>query len=258
MVRSNTAGAIAPALTLLLAFATSSAAAATDCPGREAGTKQLYWGDLHVHSGYSLDAWGYGTADTPESAYAFGRGEPVTLAAGMQVQLERPLDFMAVTDHAEWFALMYLCTDPTWRDDAYCEILTTRNAPTTGSEVFAEYVIPTITKAAPAPPGICEGEGVDCAAAQAGQWRRIQVQANAANDPCEFTTFVAFEWSGTPDFSHNHRNVIFATDTVTREAIDYLRYPTPQRLWQALDRAVQGGGRLRCFGDSAQHEHGRW
>ena len=92
-------------------FAVAAAAEAEQyehCDYYQAGDKQVYWGDLHVHSGYSLDAWGYGTANTPREAYDFAKGAPMNLPSGQTVRLERPLDFMSVTDHAEWFNLMYL------------------------------------------------------------------------------------------------------------------------------------------------------
>jgi hypothetical protein len=205
------------------------------CPGNSEDEKQVFWGDLHVHSGYSLDAWGYGTASTPREAYAFAKGERVRLADGREVSLQRPLDFMAVTDHAEWFNLMYICTDPLSSDNAYCDILTERNTPQSGSEVFTNYVLPTITKAQPEPTPLCKEEPELCRSAHLSQWQRVQDQANAANDPCRFTSFVAFEWSATPDYSHNHRNLIFANEHVTADAIDYMRYPTPEKLWRELD-----------------------
>ena len=206
------------------------------CAYYEAGTKQVYWGDLHVHSGFSLDAWGYGTARTPREAYGFARGAPTILPGGHAVQLERPLDFMSVTDHAEWFDLMSLCTDPNWSENAYCRTLTEKNTPATGREVFTEYVLPTITKANPQPAQLCVDQPARCAASMQQQWRRIQRQAHQANRPCEFTAFVGFEWSATPDYSHTHRNVIFASENVTSEPIDYLRYPSPDKLWQELDQ----------------------
>lgn len=212
------------------------AIAATHCPYYEEGRKQIYWGDLHAHSGYSLDAWGYGTTATPADAYRFGQGEALRMYDGVEVQLARPLDFMAVTDHAEWFNLLHICTDPVWSEAPYCKTMTEKNSPATGTEVFGEYVIPTITKANPVQPALCEQDPAYCADMQAQQWRRIQVQGNAANDPCHFTAFLGFEWSATPGFSHNHRNVIFANDQVTAEAIDYLRFPSPEKLWSALDR----------------------
>ena len=139
-----------------------------------------------MHSGYSLDAWGYGTVATPAQAYAFARGEPLELADGSEAKLSRPLDFMAVTDHAEWFNLMYLCTDPGRSEDAYCDILTERNAPATGREVFTEYVLPTITLAEPQPTPLCQQQPEACRAAHLDQWQRIQDQTHAANDPCRW------------------------------------------------------------------------
>jgi len=221
---------------LLTVIVVPLSVAAETCPGSMEDEKQVFWGDLHVHSGYSLDAWGFGTAATPAEAYAFAQGEPMQFVDGSEVSLSRPLDFMAVTDHAEWFNLMYICTDPLFGDQAYCNTLTEKNSPLTGSEVFAEYVVPTITLAEPQPTSLCKAQPELCRKSHLSQWQRVQDQANAANRPCKFTSFVAFEWSGTPDFSHNHRNLIFADDRVTADAIDYLRYSTPQLLWQELDR----------------------
>ncbi len=207
-----------------------------NCSYYQAGNKNVYWGDLHVHSAYSLDAWGYGTMRTPAEAYAFARGEPAKLADSMPVQLDRPLDFMSVTDHAEWFDLLYICTDPEWSEEPYCNVMTENNSAETGGKVFAEYVLPTITKAEPVPTALCAKDPEYCKTAQQRQWERIQHQTNQANDPCNFTSFVGFEWSATPDYSHNHRNVIFANDKVSNEAIDYMRFETPEKLWRELDK----------------------
>ena len=206
-----------------------------NCPGHVPGEKQVYWGDLHVHSAYSLDAWGYGTIATPADSYAFAKGKPLNLTDEISVQLERPLDFMAVTDHAEWFNLLYICTDPQWSGDPYCDVMTERAGRVTGLEVFVEYVLPTITKAKPEPTPICQLDEKHCDAAGVSQWHRIQAQTEAANSPCEFTALHGYEWSATPDYSHNHRNVIFRSDAVTEDPVDYMRFPSPLKLWQALE-----------------------
>ena len=109
----------------------------------------------------------------------------------------------------------------------------------TGSAVFTEYVIPTITQANPEPTEICLKDPAACDTARQSQWRRIQEQTNAANSPCEFTALHGYEWSATPDYSHNHRNIIFRSNAVTQDPIDYLRYPNPLALWQALEKQCQ-------------------
>ena len=206
------------------------------CPDYQAGEKNLYWGDLHVHTAYSLDAYGYGTVASPADAYHFAKGNPIDLPDGSTVKLARPLDFTAVTDHAEWFDLMYVCTHPLFEDDEYCRLMNEKNAPATGSQVFRNYVIPTITLEKPQITPICEDDPDKCLKATNNQWQRIQEQAHDANDACNFTSFAGFEWSATPSYSHNHRNVIFANEHVVDEAIDYMRYPDLDEFWRQLDQ----------------------
>jgi hypothetical protein len=216
-----------------------SAVAATDmghCPGYRAGKKNLYWGDLHVHTAYSLDAYGFGTVKTPADAYRFARGQEIELPDRSKARLARPLDFVSVTDHAEWFDLMYLCTHPLFADDPYCVTLRRDSGPQTGGKVFAGYVAPTITLEKPAITPLCAADPQRCLEASVSQWQRIQEQAHAAYDACRFTSFVGFEWSATPAKSHTHRNVIFANEHVTDRAIDYIRYPSLDQLWGELDQ----------------------
>lgn len=213
----------------------SSATQAVGCPGADPSVKHVYWGDLHVHTAYSLDAYGYGTMQTPADAFRFAKGERLDLATG-PVQLERPLDFMAVTDHAEWFDLMHTCTDPGMSGHPVCRDLRANSTPTKGSNVFKTYVVPTITLAKPEPTQLCKDDPKGCLAARDNQWTRVQKQANDANAPCRFTAFIGFEWSATPNASHTHRNVVFASDHVTAFPIDYIRYPKASELWDQLAR----------------------
>jgi hypothetical protein len=63
--------------------------------------RSLYFGDTHLHTSYSSDAyrWGNTTAD-PETAYRFAKGLPVVYPGlGYRVRIDRPLDFLVVSDH---------------------------------------------------------------------------------------------------------------------------------------------------------------
>ena len=62
---------------------------------------RVFFGDTHVHTSYSTDAGMIGNTLGPEKAYRFARGETVTSSTGLPAQLERPLDFLVVADHAE-------------------------------------------------------------------------------------------------------------------------------------------------------------
>ena len=78
--------------------------------------RNVYWGDLHVHSNLSPDSFSFGNAGlTPDSAYRFAKGEPAESYTGQIVQLRRPLDFLMVADHAEFLGIFPKLTE---RDQA--------------------------------------------------------------------------------------------------------------------------------------------
>ena len=80
----------------------------------EASHRDAYFGDLHVHTAYSLDAFLVGAANNPDAAYEFGKGEakPLVVGSEQMMRLTAPLDFMAVTDHSEWLAEMGAILEP--------------------------------------------------------------------------------------------------------------------------------------------------
>ena len=64
--------------------------------------EQVYFGDTHLHTSNSSDAFGLGVRLGPEEALRFARGEEVTSSTGLKAQLARPLDFLVISDHADW------------------------------------------------------------------------------------------------------------------------------------------------------------
>ncbi len=207
-------------------------AAAETCERGAKGEEQLLFGDLHVHTAYSLDAYAFGTLATPRDAYAFARGQPLRLDNGQIIGLDRPLDFAAVTDHAETWEVTWTCTDPTYADAPYCAGMRKERAAGNGRGIFTNYLLPVVTREPPVHAPFCDR--LDCEAATRSQWRRIQEAANQANDPCEFTALIGYEWTASPNGRHWHRNVIFRSETVPERPFDYITYPSVAKLWTAL------------------------
>ena len=73
--------------------------------------KNAYFGDLHLHTGYSMDAFAFGTRTTPEDSYKYAMGETVEYMGKPQKRIA-PLDFLAVTDHAEYLGAVRDTIDP--------------------------------------------------------------------------------------------------------------------------------------------------
>src|SRR3979490_514317 len=91
-----------------VAFLATVPALAQGNPEREA-----YFGETHVHTSWSLDAYIFGNMKTgPEDAYKFPMGQPIQHPAGYEIKITRPLDFMAVTDHAEYAGTARLANEP--------------------------------------------------------------------------------------------------------------------------------------------------
>jgi hypothetical protein len=218
----------------------------TPAPGREACADQnpernLYWGDLHIHTAFSFDAFFEDVRLTPDDAYDFARGEeksvtPLVDGQGTTaVRLERPLDFAAVTDHASWLGEILGCSDPAQAvyDSAFCQ-----EARADGTVAVQRFGVQFTYEEPERFDELCSAPGFDCTAAARDAWTRIRDAADAAYDrtaACRFTTFVGYEWSGATGLSNLHRNVIFRNDRVPELPISYLDEPTDDGLWRALD-----------------------
>jgi hypothetical protein len=218
------------------ALLSAGAQGAEPCPDFTAGQKRVFWGDLHVHTSYSLDAYGFGTRVDPAAAYAFARGTPTLLADNStSVSLERPLDFAAVTDHAEYFGIMNACTYPQFSQLEYCQTfrLVSDIVNVTPRSYAAEFAAP-IAQSPPSYGPLCEAYPEGCSAGAVAEWQLTVGAAEEAYERCEFTTFNGFEWTGSGENRHLHRNVIFSSDQVPGAALDYVRFPSPRQLWGGL------------------------
>lgn len=204
---------------------------------------QVFWGDTHLHTSVSLDANLFGARDLgPEHAYRFARGETVTATNGMQARINQPLDFLVVSDHAEYMGIMPLVragepaileneTARGWR-----EVLTAGDAVGFGRmmlDIGASYAagkpLVTLPDSLPSP------------------WEENNRIADEANTPGVFTAFVGFEWSAMPDGNNLHRVVVLrdgadrANQVTPFSAFDS---DDPEALWRYLaDYETSTGGR---------------
>ncbi len=205
--------------------------------------RQPHFGDLHVHTAFSQDASTQGTRAQPRDAYRFARGEALGIQpfdanakALRSVQLSRPLDFAAVTDHAEQIGEVHLCSTPgaPGHDSLVCQVY--RRAPR-----VAFFLMNARYSAGGSRWGWCGAGGEQCLAAARTVWQEIRDAAEGAYDrsaACRFTSFVGYEWTAGVDTGKNlHRNVIFRNDVVPDVPITVMETgPTAKDLWDRLQR----------------------
>ncbi len=197
------------------------------------------FGDVHVHTAYSFDAAANSTGATPFDANRYARGEtipffPVSDTGEVlgTAQIDRPLDFLAVTDHGEFLGERALCRtegSPAY-DTAFCQRF--RSDQRVGMSMLGAVIT---TETPRRIPEVCGDDGQRCIEFAETPWQNIQDAANGANTPCEFTSFIAYEYTGTPGTSNYHRNVIFRGEQVPAAPVSYVDAPIDSALWEGLD-----------------------
>ena len=211
--------------------------------------RRPFYGDLHVHTHFSMDAWVGGTRLTPDDAYRFASGRRVALApfddeGGISTlaEIDRPLDFAAVTDHAEWLGEVELCTTPSSPvfETRACRIYRGEAdsflARLVGIKGFRANLAGLVGLRG-RNREVC-GEGSKrCRVALATAWSQIQGAAERWYDrtsACSFTTFHAWEYSRSPASTKVHRNVILRNELSPELPFSWIDSPTEHDLWRKL------------------------
>ena len=218
------------------------------CRDRDPLRRALF-GDLHVHTALSSDAWNYDLEVRPSDAYAYAFGGPILLppknAAGegtRRVRIGRPLDFAAVTDHAEFIGETKLCADPS--SEVYgsetCLEVRASTTPLDNPFVFVSMNPWPIREN-----DVCGEDGERCRDALRSAWQETIRAAQAWDDSsaaCERTTFIGYEYSSLRLGSNLHRNVIFRNEIVPRRPFSYLDAQREWQLWEHLrDDCIESG-----------------
>ncbi|QHJ87502.1 DUF3604 domain-containing protein [Aequoribacter fuscus] len=210
--------------------------------------RNAYFGDLHVHTGYSFDAYAFGTIATPYDAYRYAKGEALLHPAGYEIQMQQPLDFYAVTDHGMFMGVVQASADTSTDFSRYAVAKPLHNI--NASDNYDEGSIPQRSKAfATFLPslltGIMAGE-VDPKIAEAvtkSAWRDSIEAADQHYIPGRFTTFAAYEYtSSTDDRGNLHRNVVFrGTDRLPAVPFSRFHSQNPEGLWDWMDGLREQG-----------------
>jgi hypothetical protein len=216
------------------------------CADRVA-TRRAFFGDLHVHTGFSLDASTMGTRTRPTDAYRFAWGERIGIQPFDQngrpmrsVQLDRPIDFAAVTDHAELLGETRICNSPgmTGYDSLVCR--TFRTWP----RIAFFWMNAQASRALRH--DFCGEDGAICREAARIPWKENWEATEAAYDrsaACRFTTFHAYEWTGGAGAGNNfHRNVVFANDAVPDIPLSFIDAPILVDFWDRLGKTCRDAG----------------
>jgi hypothetical protein len=206
------------------------------CEGRNP-LGNAYFGDLHVHTSVSSDAYMFGVRVLPDDAYRYAFGEAIELpdetsARGRTVRIDRPLDFAAVTDHAEFLGEMGRCTDPDSEvyESDLCQSIQTGFG--RSMRLGKMIMLPRPWRE----DEVCGADGGACRQAASEVWARNIEAAERWNRHCEQTTFIAYEYSSHRLGSNLHRNVVFANSAVPSLPVSYIEATREWDLWKLLKR----------------------
>jgi hypothetical protein len=193
--------------------------------------KNAYFGDTHVHTSWSPDAFTQNTRTTPRDAYAYAKGAAIDHAAGYKIQLSHPLDFYMVTDHSEYMGVLPKTLNPA--DPLYeSEVAQLLRSPDPEARQEALLqIVGSITSGNPIP------EFVKPEISQS-VWQEIVQIADDNYEPGKFTTFPAYEWTsnGASGVQNLHRNLIFrSSDTVPELPFSSIDSVKPEDLWNFMD-----------------------
>ncbi len=224
--------------------------------------RQTFWGELHVHSSLSMDAWLWDVRNGPDETFRFAKGEETFLpplddlgAPTRAARLERPIDFAALTDHASFQGEVALCSRPDssrYASEA-CRLFRgeipipegplgdfgTRMASLSDALDAAATLIRRNE-------AICGDEsGEVCRASMTTVWEEQQAAAERHYDrseDCRFTTLHAYEYTATPGLAKVHHNVIFRNANVPVSPIAWVDEPDVYDLWDELRRQCLEAG----------------
>tara|TARA_B100000768_G_C11276259_1_gene376122 strand:- start:862 stop:2766 length:1905 start_codon:yes stop_codon:yes gene_type:complete len=194
--------------------------------------KNAYFGDTHIHTELSFDAFLFGTRRTPNDAYLFAKGAGIEHASGFEMKMKKPLDFLAVSDHAFYLGMMreMASLDSTYSGEDMAAAVRGAITPEGSQAGFAAILGHLRSQT-----GETKDPINDLSVARSA-WQEIIEAAERHNDPGNFTTFIAYEYTSSgPAFENLHRNVIFRGSDVPEQPYSRFNSINPEGLWAWMD-----------------------
>ena len=218
--------------------------------------RNLYFGDTHVHTAHSFDAYLLGNTLGPDEAYRYAKGEKIITPTGLRRQLDRPLDFLAVSDHGVFLGVVTQWADPASRLGRQPEaapfhrINEPENLGLESGERRVALFRQDFRQFATKPAGLLDAFKAWAqshpALASAGfdddahrqAWRDVVEAAERHNDPGTFTAFLGYEWTASnpaPESAAYHRNLIFRGGAAPKRPFTLMDSSNPEDLWAWMD-----------------------
>jgi hypothetical protein len=208
---------------------------------------QVYFGQTHAHSSWSIDAFGLGNTLGPELGFRFARGEAVEHVNGKSVKLVQPLDFFMMTDHAEMMGtapMIFVEGSPVYDTDL-AKMVRDGNATAAFTEIGNAIASGT------AIPGFGDPD------VQRNVWQQVIAMANDYNEPGVFTTFVAYEWTALPGEANMHRNVVFRDDITPDLPFSAIDSDRVEDLWAAMESWRENGSEVMAISHNGNASIGK-
>jgi len=223
----------------MLGSATAVQAQATK-PAAKPWEREVLFGEEHMHTRASFDAFTVDVTTTWEDAYRFAKGEEVALSTtGEKMKRRTPYDFVAITDHAEYYGVLVDLIDPKSplsKSDFAKQLAKIRTDPAAAKAAVTK-LIGTLVTSEPMPEYVTPE-------LRRSNWGEFIKAADSFNDPGKFTALYAFEWTSIPDGANMHRNVFFKDHPA---ALPFSSFDSiyPQDLWTYLE--IQRDLGIECF-----------
>ncbi|HEY6903093.1 MAG TPA: DUF3604 domain-containing protein, partial [Candidatus Acidoferrales bacterium] len=215
--------------------------------------RNAYFGEEHIHTSWSVDAWVMGNRITgPGEAYKYAQGQTIKHPMGFDIKIDTPMDFMGVTDHAEYVGVTKQANTPgsyvSKLPEAQPMIMKDPSSSEEQNRVFS-YLLSLASK--PPVKAFMDPKVTSTV------WKENVKLADENNHPGKFTAFCSYEWTSMPGQRNLHRNIFFKDCAKVPDypfsALDSNR---PTDLWNWMDGQRKAGNELLAISHNANVSDG--